>query len=357
MTNAFTRNGLFGDLLVDPELAEVFDAEQILGHMLDFEAAWSRSLADLGAIPDDIATRAIAVIEAARPDIAALGLGSEADGLPVPALVAALRAGQPADVAQAIHSGATSQDVIDSALALAGLATLERLEARIEGVVAMLDDLTDRFGDAPLMGRTRMQAALPITVGHRLGTWGAAMAGHLDRLSALRVEVGRVQVGGPVGLRDVPPDQGDAMAGMVARHLGLAEGPVWHNDRSGVVSLGHWLTLVAGTCGKIGTDLALMAQQGIGEVTLTGGGGSSAMPHKVNPVLAEVTVALARQVAAQQGALAQAVIHEQERSGVAWTLEWLILPAMAEATGTALRHTASLLRSIERIGTPEPRGQ
>ena len=96
-----------------------------------------------------------------------------------------------------------------------------------------------------------------------------------------------------------------------------------------------------------------MAQQGIDEIVPSGGGGSSAMAHKQNPVAAEAMVALARYVAGQQGILGQAMIHEQERSGAAWALEWLTMPAMAEATGTALNHTEKLLSSIEQIGMPD----
>lgn len=117
-------------------------------------------------------------------------------------------------------------------------------------------------------------------------------------------------------------------------------------------SFGHWLTLVAGSLGKMGQDISLMAQQGVVDILLDSGGGSSALPHKQNPILAEALVSLSRFVAHQQGLLAQAMIHEQERSGSAWALEWMALPAMAEATGAALRHADRLIGSIRRIGDP-----
>ena len=96
-----------------------------------------------------------------------------------------------------------------------------------------------------------------------------------------------------------------------------------------------------------------MVQQGVDDIALSGGGGSSAMAHKHNPVSAEMMVALARYVAGQQGILGQAMIHEQERSGAAWALEWLTLPAMAEATGVALNHGEKLINSVSRIGAPK----
>lgn len=354
MTNALTASGLFGRLFSDETIAAEFSAARFTGRMLAFEAAWTEALASVGAVTAADAEGALAAIAAFDPgEIARLAPGSAQDGLPVPALVKALRNSLDAGPAKAIHSGATSQDVIDSAMAMTFQAVVGILDARLAEVLTLLEDLSDRFGTSPLMARTRMQLALPATVGLRLSAWRRPLAEHRARLEPLRAEICRVQVGGAVGRRDLPEGKGDAVAADVARQLGLAEAPVWHSDRSGPVAMGHWLTLVAGTLGKIGQDMALMTQQGVDELRLAGAGGSSAMPHKQNPVLAETLVALARFVAGQQGILAQAMIHEQERSGAAWALEWLTLPAMAEATGAALVHAETLLASVERIGPAE----
>ena len=123
-----------------------------------------------------------------------------------------------------------------------------------------------------------------------------------------------------------------------------------HAARDRIAALGGWLSLVTGALGKLGQDVALMAQNEIGEIALAGGGGSSAMAHKQNPVRAEVLVSLARFNAVQVSGLHQALVHEQERSGAAWTLEWLILPQMLNATGTALVHAEVLLGRVRRIG-------
>ncbi|MBE0413719.1 3-carboxy-cis,cis-muconate cycloisomerase [Yoonia sp.] len=347
MTNAFTSSGLFGGLFCDPSVAAQFGSAAMLRHMLAFEAAWTGALRDCGGVPAADAAQALAVIAGFIPPD--LGADSDRDGLPVPALVAALRAGQPAPVTRAIHSGATSQDVLDTAMVLACLAVLDDLAGRLTGVIGRIENLNTRCGANPLMARTRMQAALPATVSLRVDAWRRALAGHQDRLGPLRQDMAQVQVGGAIGLRDA---QGDAMAAHVAQALGLQTGPVWHSDRSRFVALGHWLVLVAGTLGKIGQDVALMAQQGIDDIILQGGGGSSAMAHKHNPISAEVMVTLARYTAGQQGILAQAMVHEQERSGAAWALEWLTLPAMAEATAAALRHADRLLASVDRLGGP-----
>lgn len=348
MTNRLTTSGLFGTLLADDAIAAEFGAAAFLARMLEFESAWTQALATLEVISAEAAQKAQTRI--AGFGTRDLSSGSDADGLPVPLLVAQLRAGLSPDDSAAVHSGATSQDVIDTAMVLSCLAVLDRLAPRLQDLCATIRALEQKSGHRPMMARTRMQAALPATALLRLSAWRNPLEGHLARLDSLRQEVGHVQVGGAIGLRDAPAGHGQEIARRVANQLGLSLGPVWHSDRSGFVAFGHWLTLVAGSLGKIGQDIALMAQQGVDEIALSGGGGSSAMPHKQNPVRAELMVTLGRFVAGQQGVLAQAMIHEQERSGAAWALEWMTLPLMAEATGAALRHGTLLMSSIERVG-------
>lgn len=351
MTNSFTTSGLMGNLFGDPKIAAEFGAPAFTQRMLKFEAAWTRALGECDIVEAVDAARALeAIQEFSGVD---LGRGSDRDGLPVPALVAALKKGLPTGAAHAVHTGATSQDVIDTAMMLTCLAVLDVFKIRILRLLDLIETLVARDGGNNLMARTRMQAALPATVALRLEAWRRPLGEHLERADVISTALSAVQIGGPIGNRDAPHAHVKACAQSVADTLGLSLGPVWHADRSRVVIFGNWMMLVAGTLGKIGQDVALMAQQGIDEIVLSGGGGSSAMAHKQNPVAAEAMVALARYVAGQQGILGQAMIHEQERSGAAWALEWLTMPAMAEATGTALNHTEKLLSSIEQIGMPD----
>lgn len=349
MTSPFTR-ALFGPVYCDESIAALFSAPAMTAHMLAFEAAWTRALRDAGVVSAEDAAQALGAIEAFSD--MSFTEGSATDGLPVPAFVRALKSGLPDGAAKAIHRGATSQDVIDTAMAMALGQVMDSLTQRLDDAIAALDRLIDRFGTAPLMARTRMQAALPANAALRLEAWRRALQGQADRAAAVRAEISKAQVGGAIGTRTEPDGKGAEIAALVAADLGLTLAPVWHADRSGPVSFGHWLTLLAGSLGKIGQDIALMAQQGVDEIALKGGGGSSAMPHKQNPVAAEAMVTLARFVAVQQGGLAQAMIHEQERSGAAWALEWMTLPMMAEATGAALNHCLALFDQVDRIGTP-----
>lgn len=350
MTNAFTTSGVLGGLLCDPEIAQEFGAAAFTARMLAFEAAWARALASCGVVTPHDATLALGAIEAFSSD--RLGDGSDRDGVPVPALVATLKSELDTGAAKAVHTGATSQDVMDTALVLTCLAVLDKIADRLSGIVAALDALLETHGSTPLSARTRMQTALPATVRLRVDAWRRPLADRLAQVASVRADLAIVQIGGPIGLRDTPHQHVEHCAPLLAEALGLSLGPVWHADRSRIVAFGNWLALVAGSLGKIGQDMALMAQQGVDEIAFAGGGGSSAMAHKQNPIGAEILVALGRFVTAQQGILGQAMIHEQERSGAAWALEWLTLPAMAEATGAALHQADRAISSIQRIGAP-----
>ena len=348
--SAFAHPWLSG-LLGDAEVAALFSAETQLSHMLAFQRALTDALEATGRLAPEDAAVSRAALDGFVPDMGALARGTARDGVVVPALVAQLRAGCPAP--EALHAGATSQDVIDTALAC----TLRDLSAvlapRLGQLEARLDALEAAHGARPLMARTRMQAARPVTVAHRLASWRRPLADLAARLPAVTADAARLQLGGPVGDRAAFGARADAVAAHMARALGLAEpGHAWHAERRAVVAHGDWLSHLAGHLGRIGQDVALMAQQGIGTVALAGGGASSSMAHKRNPVQAETLQALALFAAAQAGGLHGALLHEQERSGAAWTLEWMLLPPLAAAAGAATRTAADLLGQITQLGDP-----
>ncbi|SEM54579.1 3-carboxy-cis,cis-muconate cycloisomerase [Loktanella fryxellensis] len=338
---------LYDGLFADAQMAALWDTGAQTAHMLQVIAALCTAQGQAGRVDPALAARAAAHVAGFVSDMADLSAGSGRDGLPVPTLIRQLKAGA-GPAAAAIHAGATSQDVLDTVLALTLRATSDLIDARLADLSLRLHALADRFGGNPLMARTRMQAALPVAVADRIRQWQAPLADHRDRLRHLRPQTERLSLAGPTGTTDF-----GETAPLMAQALGLHAGPVWHTDRSGVVGFAGWLALVAGSLGKMGQDIALMAQQGVDEVTLSGGGGSSVMAHKHNPVLAELLVTLARFNAGQAGVMAQAMVHEQERSGAAWMLEWLVLPQMAQATGRALTAALTLTDGIAGMGHPE----
>lgn len=343
-------SGLFGDDEITAHLA----AEAELARMIAVEAAYARAKGAAGLIEADLAETAATGIETSKLDISLLRSGTTRDGVVVPAFVRTLKSGLPEQCRAVVHTGLTSQDIVDTSLALMLRSIVSILDTRLHAAQTALDGVMAMHGANQLMGRTRMQAALPITVSDRLRTWKDPLVIHAERLAVLKPRLLVLQLGGPVGDRKSFGSKADVIASSMAVELNLTDpGTSWQVQRDGLAEFSNWLSLVTGTLGKMGQDVALMAQQGIGEIVLAGGGGSSAMPHKLNPVQAELLITLARFNAVQLSGMHHALVHEQERSGVAWSLEWMILPQMIMATGNALQTAISLAGSIEHIGAPK----
>ncbi|MGI9402773.1 MAG: 3-carboxy-cis,cis-muconate cycloisomerase [Rhizobiaceae bacterium] len=349
-TDPFSHIWLSG-LFSDDELAECLSAANSLQHMLAVESAYARALGKSGVVESQLAEEAAGKIEAATPDITVLKEGTGRDGVVVPSLVAELKATIPNEFHSAIHSGMTSQDIIDTSLVLTLKQVCTILSLRLVTLSNALDTLSQKFGERQMQGRTRMQAAQPITVADRIRTWNEPLASHLDRLKELSPRLLVIQLGGAVGDRAALKYKAAEISSLMADQLNIGNSQSsWHTKRDNIVEFAGWLSLVAGTLGKMGQDIVLMAQQGVDEIVLETGGQSSAMPHKRNPISAELLATLARFNATQISGMHQAMVHEQERSGAAWTLEWMILPQMIMTTGCALNTAIKLAESISDIG-------
>jgi 3-carboxy-cis,cis-muconate cycloisomerase len=339
-------SGLFGD----DTAMRYFSADAEIGAMLDFERALAEAEATEGIIEAEAVSAIAAALDKFVPDMAALKAGTGRDGVVVPELVRQLRVaiGKPHDAD--LHFGATSQDVIDTALILRLKPAIEHIDTMLAEFAEALSAIERRFGIRRLMGRTRMQSAIEISVADRVLSWRAPLARHRIRLSEQRKDLLVVQFGGAAGTLDKLGDKAGAVRSALAERLGLGDAPQWHSQRDRLADFANVLSLITGSLGKFGQDMALMVQIG-GEIELTGGGGSSAMPHKQNPVAAEVLDTLARFNATQLSGMHQALVHEQERSGAAWALEWLLLPQMVGATAGALRLANLLVGQIENVGS------
>ncbi|MCA0043175.1 3-carboxy-cis,cis-muconate cycloisomerase [Celeribacter litoreus] len=348
MTTCVFDHPWLSGLFNDAEMADILSPDRQMAHMLAFEAAWSRACGKAGLFDAVKAEDAARAIESAQIDLADIAAGMGEDGVPIPRLVKQLKALAPAE---ALHKGATSQDVVDTALVLALREASNLIETRLTELEKHLATLETEFGDTPLMGRTRMQAATEITVRDRVLSWRLPLLDHLKTLDQKRADVEKVQIGGASGDRKALKDKADVVVADVANTLGLAPtDKAWHAMRHGIAGYASFLSLITGTLGKFGQDVVLMSQQGIGDIAMSGGGGSSAMPHKQNPVSAELLVTLARFNATQVSAMHHALIHEQERSGTAWTLEWMVLPQMLMATARSLAVAIDMSQKITRIG-------
>ena len=335
---------LLDALLGDPETEALLSDDAQLRAMLAFERALAGAQSDVGLIGADAAAAIVGAIDAFRPDWDDLSAGLAQDGVVVPALVQQLRAAVAETHRKAVHFGATSQDVIDTALVLQLAKVIPLFLDRLATLQAALTSLGEAFGTLPLMAHTRMQAAMPFTVVDKLKSWSEPLERHTAALAGIRRPLLVVQLGGPIGDRSSFGGKGDEVARGLASRLDLGIAEPWHSTRDPIVAFGSLLSLITGALGKFGADVTLMAQTEVAATKLSGGGTSSAMAHKSNPVNAEVLVSLARFNAGLVGTLHQALVHENERSGAAWTLEWLTLPRMLVTTG-ARRRLANKLAS------------
>ncbi|HTM78726.1 MAG TPA: lyase family protein, partial [Devosia sp.] len=284
---------LLSALTGDPEIATLLSDASQLAALLAFERALAEAEAEAGLI-EDAAARAIgAAIDSFTPDWPGLAAGMARDGVVVPALVKQIRAQlDPAHV-KALHLGATSQDVIDTALVLQLAKIIAVLEARLVALQRQFAALTAVHGRKILMAHTRMQRALEFTFADKVRTWAEPLGRHLQALAAARQSLLVIQLGGPTGDRASFAGKGALVAKYLAQRLDLGLASPWHSTRDPIVGFGSLLALISGSLGKFGADVTLMAQNELGEIVLAGGGTSSAMAHKSNPVKAEVLVSLA----------------------------------------------------------------
>lgn len=258
---------------------------------------------------------------------------AEAGGNAVIPLVSALRDANPG---RDVHTGLTSQDVLDTALVLMLRDAVEAVRADLSSALSAIDRLTSDHGERPMTGRTLTQWALPITFGHKLGAWRAGLSGASDDLAELAFPA---QCGGPVGvLRD----------DRLASRLGLDDVPAWHTDRRPITRIADALTATTDACGRIARDVLELSRPEVAEVSEASGGGSSSMPHKANPVLS-VLVRRAALTTPQLLATLHLCAADQvdERADGAWHAEWDTLRLLVRRTVVAASQTADLLAGLQ----------
>ena len=313
--------------------------------MLESEAALARALAKAGVIPKTAARRIDAAAKRTKPDFRKMGGAAQKNGPPVSALVAALRrevekreTKKSGGAAQYVHFGATSQDIMDTALVLQIRRILPGLARDLDGAARRLGALARRHAETPMCARTRTQQAAPTTFGLKCAAWRAPLIRHRTRLAELRPRLLCAQLGGAAGTLSAFGGAGGRVAALFARELKLrAPALPWHSQRDGAAEFAGWLALVSASLGKMGADLALLAQTELGEISFRDAGTSTAMPQKANPVLAETLVSLARHAGGLASGVFASAIHAQERDGAAWQLEWLNLPPLIATAAAGLR--------------------
>jgi len=317
--------------------------------LLAVEAALARAAASLGLVSETAAaTVTSACAEPARLDLATVVATSADAGNPVPSLVRALQDAVGPDAARAVHVGATSQDVLDTALVLLARDAIVAIGADLAAAAEAAARLAADHRDDVVMGRTLMQQALPTTFGLKAAGWLAGLDGARIRLAEVVASL-PVQYGGAAGTLAASSGSGVALRSALATELQLADTAVpWHTVRLPVADLAGALGATAGVLTTVAVDVVLMAQTEVGEVSEggEGRGGSSAMPHKRNPVAAISARACARRAPGLVATLLAAMEQEHERAAGAWHSEWPTLTDLLATVGSAASWLAESLGGL-----------
>ena len=319
--------------------------------LLDAEAALPRAQAGLGLAPTGAAE---AVDTAAGSlsafDVRSIALRARAGGNPVIPLVADLTAAVGTEYGPYVHRGATSQDILDTATMLVAARTLDLVLADLDRTARALARMAADHRDTAMPGRTLTQHAVPTTFGLKAAGWRSLVLDARDRLTAVRHRL-PAQLGGAAGTLAAFTVFGttdtQALVAAYARELGLAEPALpWHTLRTPVADLAGALAFTTGALGKLAADVLTLARTEIAEVSEGSGGGSSAMPHKANPVRSTLIAAAARRTPQLAATLYGALVAEDERPAGAWHAEWEPLRELLRVAGGAARDAVELTEGL-----------
>ncbi|MEU1852637.1 3-carboxy-cis,cis-muconate cycloisomerase [Streptomyces sp. NPDC019990] len=350
MTAAESDTGLLAPGWAGSAASSATSDQAYLRALLDAEAALTRAQAALGLAPAEAAT---AVTEAARAgafDLRSLAERARAGGNPVIPLVADLTKAVGAEYGPYVHRGATSQDIMDTATMLVAVRTLGLILDDLGRTERALATLAAGHRDTVMPGRTLTQHAVPTTFGLKAAGWRSLVLDARDRVTAVRESL-PAQLGGAAGTLAAFGAYGASdparLPPAYARELGLrAPDLPWHTLRTPVVDLAGCLAFTAGALGKVAVDVLTLSRTEIAEVVEGGGGGSSAMPHKANPVRSALIAAAARRAPQLAAALYGAMAAEDERPAGAWHAEWEALRDLLRLVGGAARDAVELAEGL-----------
>jgi 3-carboxy-cis,cis-muconate cycloisomerase len=350
MTFSALDSFILGPLFATAEMRAIFSDEARLRSFLRAEEALARAEAAFGVVPEELAP-AIAALTPAGFDMQALVQGTVLAGMPVIPFVAALQSALSPGLRGHVHRGATTQDIVDTGLVLQMRDAFGLIEGALADLLQALEDLATRHVKVPCAGRTYGQHAAPVTFGFKAATWLGGLTSAASDLPALKAKVLLASLGGPVGTLASLGEKGPAIAKAYADDLGLGAAPlVWHTDRTPMARTGAWLVLLLGALAKMAGDIVQLASTDVGEAAepyQRGRGGSSAMPHKRNPVSSTIIIAAHEAAPGHLTTLNIAMRAAQERPAGEWQAEWHALPQLFGLASGALHEAVSLARGIE----------
>lgn len=343
-------SAILGPLFVSEAMRAVFDDSAKIAAMLRVEHALAQAQADLGIVPAALVS-ALGAIQPGQIDLAAMGRATALAGVPVIAFVAQVQKLLPKDLEAHFHKGTTTQDIDDTALVLQLQQAFDALMPDLKATLAGLLMLAATHGKTPCAGRTYGQHAAPITFGAKVSVWGMGIADVASRCSEVRQRAAITSLGGPVGILTAMGDKSPQVQTGFARALGLSSFPVsWHTIRTRMAETGFWLAELIGTLAKMATDIAFLTSTEVGEVAepyIAGRGGSSAMPHKRNPVSCAIILAAHTAAKGHVVALLDAMAGAHERPVGLWHAEWHALPQLFGLASGALREAKALAEGLE----------
>jgi 3-carboxy-cis,cis-muconate cycloisomerase len=347
-------NHWFDPLFTTGGMRAVFSDRGRLQGMLDFEAALARAEAAAGVIPGPAAAVIASHCRAELFETGALAQAGALAGnsaIPVVRELTALVGRADVDAARFVHWGATSQDAMDTGLVLQLRSALDLIETDLRRLSDALGRLAGEYKLTPLAGRTWLQHGVPVTFGLKAAGWLSAVERRRARIRAMRPRVLALQFGGAAGTLDVLGEQGLRVAALLTEDLQLTLPDLpWHAHRDRPAEVAAALGLLVGTLGKIARDISLMGQTEVGEVAEPGEpgrGGSSAMPHKRNPVGSAVVLAAAARVPALVSVVLAAMVQDHERGLGGWHAEWETVPEICTLTAGALAHLTRVVAGLE----------
>ena len=349
MASTVLDSALFRDCFGTPAMRGIFEDAALLARYTAVEVALARAQGKLGVIPAQAAKDIAANCDASGLDLERLKRETETVGYPILPLVRQLAA-QCGEAGKFLHWGATTQDVMDSAVVLQVRDALALIDADLNELRAILARQAKRYRDTPMAGRTHLQQALPVTFGYKLAVWLAMLDRHAERLEQMRPRVLVGQFAGAAGTLASLGNRGLEVQKALMEELQLAQpAATWHSARDGLAEAVGFLGLVTGSLGKIAYDVMLMASTEVGEVSepfVQGRGASSTMPQKRNPISSELILAAAKAVRQHAGLMLDAMVQDFERATGPWHAEWIALPEAFLLTGGALHQAKFMLGGL-----------
>ena len=344
---------LLSRTLARPSFETAFEPPAFIAAMLAFESALARAQAEEGLIPAAAAETIEKACASMAIDVGALVAEAKRSATLVVPFVKTLRAAvarSNPEAAAHVHFGATTQDVLDTAMALCLRPCLEETDRALEAAVRSLARHAAAHRTTPMLGRTLMQPAVAMSAGVKIARWALALAQDRERLAESQAAALAVSWGGPVGTQQGLGVQGIAARKRLARRLGLEDSPSWHVHRNAWIDMLGRCGLVVLTAGKIALDLALLSQPEVGEMRESppqeGVGASSAMPHKRNPVGCAHALAAAARMPGLLATLHAAAMPEHERALGRWQAELVLVPEIASALGSSLDFLDTIAASL-----------